>query len=575
MRLTFRTKLLASHLGLAAAIVLLVMGVLDASLTSDLERQLDERLLQQAHGAAHWVDAGRHPAHIAGRLASVVNARITIVDKEGKLAGDSDAGGAHGSLAEMPEVEAARAGKVGRATRPAKKGDPLLFHYIAVRTESGMVLRLGVPLSGIDATLKAMQRRLLMGSALGIAAALALGFLASRFAARPLRDMMQSARRIAQGDYAIEAPSAPDEFGDLSRSLASLAAQLKAHIGELTAERDRLTAIVAGMQEGVLVAGPGRRIEVANPSAARILGAEGDVTGSRLEDVLRDPGLRALVARAQETGAISEAEIDGRAEGGRAIAMYVRPLGERDGVVAVLRDMTQIRRLETMRRDFVANASHELRTPVTAIQGYSETLLSGSPDEATRRRFLETIHRHARRLGALLEGLLRLSELEARDGERPTLEAVHIGSIAAQIAESSRARDARVRITTACDARAIARGDPIAIEQILENLVDNAIKYGRADGHVELLAEREANRVIVRVRDDGPGIERQHLGRLFERFYRVDPSRSRERGGSGLGLSIVKHLVEWLGGTISVESQLGSGSTFLVELPAADEAAPA
>jgi two-component system, OmpR family, phosphate regulon sensor histidine kinase PhoR len=464
---------------------------------------------------------------------------------------------------------------VGRATRAPATGS-LPFHYLAVPTENGMVLRLAVPLSGIRATLQAMQRRLLLASGVAIIAALGLGFLASRFAARPLRAMTDSARRIAQGDYAIEvAASSPDEFGDLSRSLGSLAEQLKAHIGELTAERDRLTAIVTGMQEGVLVADADGCLEVANPAAARILEADGELTGRTLDDALRHPGLRALVASTKETSAISEAEIDERENGGPCIAMYVGPLGEGGGLVAVLRDMTPIRRLETMRRDFVANASHELRTPVTAIQGYAETLVSGTPDQATARRFLEIIHRHACRLGALLEGLLRLSELEAKGDDHAVKEAVQVGSIADQIAESTRARAraADIRISTDCDPRAVALGDPLAIEQILENLVDNAIKYGKAGGSVELSAERAQARVRVVVRDDGPGIARHHLGRLFERFYRVDPSRSRERGGSGLGLAIVKHLVESMGGVISVESHLGEGSTFVVDLPAADDAA--
>ena len=238
---------------------------------------------------------------------------------------------------------------------------------------------------------------------------------------------------------------------------------------------------------------------------------------------------------------------------------------------ALQRDMTQIRKLETMRKDFVANASHELRTPVTAIQGYAETLLDSGRGAEKSRRFLEIIHRHARRLGVLLERLLLLSELEARPPEDARRESVQLGGIAAHVVETLRERSAAAGVTVrvAIDPAAIALGDPDGLEQVVENLVDNALKYGKAAGTVRIEGACAGNRVRLAVIDDGPGVAPEHLPRLFERFYRVDPGRSRERGGTGLGLSIVKHLVESMGGAISLDSHPGEGCRFTIDLPVA------
>jgi two-component system phosphate regulon sensor histidine kinase PhoR len=220
-------------------------------------------------------------------------------------------------------------------------------------------------------------------------------------------------------------------------------------------------------------------------------------------------------------------------------------------------------------RDFVADASHELRTPVTAIQGYAETLLHTPVDEATRQEFLEIIHRHARRIGALVEDLLALSELEARPAEQAVRERVEIAAIAAHVRATLRDRAAErgTHVQVDVDERTVARGDPAGVEQVIENLVENAIKYGRDDGGaVRIVGRREGDHATLQVVDDGPGVAPQHLPLLFERFYRV--AAGRERGGTGLGLAIAKHLVESMGGSIDVKSQVGRGTVFRVTLPA-------
>ena len=571
--LTFRAKLLASHVGLVIAVVLIAILELNRSLVADLHRQLDERLVEQAHGAAQWVSEGRkHPDKLAGRLALIVKADVTIYDRAGNVVGDASEGAAATpATAAESEVETAHHGGVGLASR-ARPGTGDEMRYVAVPAADGLVLRLGAPLSDIHGTVRAMQRRLLFASLLAVVAALALGWFASQLAARPLRAMTASATRIAQGDYDIDLPSpSPDEFGILSRSLVSLAAQLKARIGDLTAERDRLTAILAGMAEGVIVLDAGHQVIVANPAAAAILDADGALVGRALDATVADPTLRAFIEQAARGDETHETELE--TAGGKSIALYVRPLAAATGggFVTVLRDMTGVRRLMTMRRDFVANVSHELRTPIAAIQGYAETLLDGGADASTSRQFLEIVHRQARRLGALVQDLLTLSELEARPSGQAVRERVTLAAIAQHVVETvrSRADASGARVVVAVDPAAMALGDPTAIEQVIENLVGNAVKYGNPGGEVKIRGERRGARVLLDVEDDGPGIAREHLPRIFERFYRVDAGRSRERGGTGLGLAIVKHLVEAMGGAVSVESELGKGTRFRIDLPAA------
>jgi two-component system phosphate regulon sensor histidine kinase PhoR len=325
------------------------------------------------------------------------------------------------------------------------------------------------------------------------------------------------------------------------------------------------------MAEGVVVADAHRVIVLANPAASVIVGAQDGLVAKTIDDAIVDAALREVVARGESAAETRESEVE--TADGKSIALYVRPLAQSagGGSVTVLRDMTRIRRLMTMRRDFVANVSHELRTPVAAIQGYAETLLGTGTDAATQKQFLEIVHRQAQRIGALVSDLLTLSELEARPGDEAVREPVDLSALATHVVETVRARataqESRVAIDVGRDARAM--GDPAAVEQILQNLVDNAIKYGRRGGQVRVSGVRNGARVVVTVSDDGPGIAAEHLPRLFERFYRVDAGRSRERGGTGLGLAIVKHLVESMGGTITVESEVDRGTTFRVDLPRA------
>ena len=557
MALSFRTKLLASHVSLVVAAFVIAISALDTWLTADLVKQLDERLVQQAKGASEWSDEGgkRHPEKVAGRIARIVGAEVTLFDKDGTEIGSSS----NQKTDVGTEVKQALEEGLGRSTRER-------VHYVAVRGDGSIVIRLAAPLSEIDQTVSDIRARMIVASAVAIAVAILLGILASRVASRPLGEMTATATRLAAGDFDVPIhEGGADEFGVLWRALGSLAQQLKARIGELVSERDQLSAILAGMAEGVLVIGDDRKVLVANPAIEKILGSK------ELDD-----DLWKVVSQATE----NELELVDRR--GASLAIYKRPL-DQGAIVVVVRDMTALRRLMRVRRDFVANLSHELRTPVTAIQGYAETLLRGT-DPKTSAQFLEIIHRQSQRIGGLVEQLLALSELEARDKGDVVEEAVVLVDVANHVADSVRvraeAKKARVVVNIA-DTIAV-HGDGDGIERMLINLVDNAIKHGHEGGRVEVSAKDVADHVELVVEDDGPGIDAAHLGRIFERFYRVDPGRSRQQGGAGLGLSIVRHLVESMHGSITAESppsgiaqgsppsglaQGSRGARFVVTLP--------
>ncbi|MBK8255092.1 MAG: HAMP domain-containing protein [Polyangiaceae bacterium] len=492
MTLSFRTKLLVSYLGLVAFVIAVTTFELNRSLGADLVRQLDERLIAQTDGAMLWIGAGRHPNRLAGRLASVVGAEIALIDKSGTVLGYADARqsvlqtgtGADSPDSkppsfpdqnDQPEVKGARAAGRGFATRLGNLPTRTM-RYVAVSNPEGLVLRLGVPLSGVEETLTGMRRRLLFAALLAMVVAVALALLASRVISGPLRAMADIARKMAEGDFKAQPPSnSPDELGALAKALSSMGSQLEARITDLTSERDRLTALLG-----------------------------------------------------------------------------------------------QVRKLEVVRRDFVANLSHELRTPVTAIQGYSETLLTCPTEPATREKFLTIIHRNAERVGRLLGDLLQLSSIEAAP-ESFEPEPIVLSALAGLVAQTVEER--RVESSAQIDVEILpdltAMGDAGRLEQVVENLVDNALKHGGKGVRIRLTGAKHNGQVELRVSDNGPGIAAEHLPRIFERFYRVDPARSREKGGAGLGLAIVKHLVEGMGGNIQVESRVGEGTTFVVTLPAA------
>jgi len=364
---------------------------------------------------------------------------------------------------------------------------------------------------------------------------------------------------------------------EAARSLNAAGEEAEARQRAVVEERDEallevetLAAAIEGMDEGMWITDANGVVLRHNEALRSILGTDQELVGQRPLFLVRRTELHDAVLRACREGVTSKVEVSMDAPRSKTLEVHIAPLGgSLPGSAAVFRDVTERKRLERVRQDFVANVSHELRTPIAAILGYAETLRSGALSDAEHAPgMVEIIHRQSERLGELASDLLELSRLDA--GERPLSSApVSLGEVARQASEAMEPRAAgkhlsfQLRIPEDLTARA----DPKALEQVLLNLLDNAIKYTPEGGTVELVGERVGDRAQLSVKDTGLGIEAKHLPRLFERFYRVDRGRSREQGGTGLGLSIVRHLVHGMEGEVRVASQLGVGSTFTVVLP--------
>jgi two-component system, OmpR family, phosphate regulon sensor histidine kinase PhoR len=391
--------------------------------------------------------------------------------------------------------------------------------------------------------------------------------MAAELAARPARSLATVARRMAAGDLTTRSRLvARDDLGDLGRALDQLAKNLSTSLSELRGERDRLSGILSGMVEGVLLLDGSGRIVLVNPALREMLLLGPDAVGKTLLEAIRHAELRELLdqARTSEEAVTREIEI-GSIKPRRLLARFADLHGEQGQMFGVFVDVTEMRRLESMRRDFVANVSHELRTPVTAIRSAAETLQSGRPEDPQMvDLFIGIIERNAARLQDLVEDVLDLSRIESRE-LRLNLESLELSTVYGQILSLFRERADRkgiVLLNEAGPGSVRVRADRRALEHVLTNLVDNAVKYCGKGATVRMGSIVQPDVVSLFVADNGPGIDLRHQPRIFERFYRVDAGRSREVGGTGLGLSIVKHLVEAMGGNVQVESRPGQGTTF-------------
>lgn len=418
----------------------------------------------------------------------------------------------------------------------------------------------------------------------------AAGFV---FALRIGGDLMRirrGAERFASGDLAhkIDEP-ASEELGGLAESLNRMAALLNEKIRTITQQSHEQQAVLASMIEGVLAVDNDERILSLNHAAIELINADpGRVIGRRIQEVVRNTQLQRFIARAMSSQEPVEADIVLPAPpgGDTSEERYLQTNGTilRDasgrgiGALVVINDVTRIRRLENLRRDFVANVSHELKTPVTSIKGFIETLRDGAiADPQSAEQFLSIIARQADRLNSIIDDLLKLSRIE-QDAERSQIELTPrrlfdvLQSAVHDTADAARGRGLEIKLD--CPADLSARINAPLIEQAVVNLLDNAIKYSETGEAIELTAKRENEEAVIRVRDRGCGIPAEHLPRLFERFYRVDKARSRKQGGTGLGLAIVKHIAQAHRGNVSVQSAPGKGSTFIIRIPLGPIEAP-
>jgi two-component system phosphate regulon sensor histidine kinase PhoR len=577
-----RPRLLVLTLIVLAGMVAIGGFLLERRMRTWLESRAGRELGRQASLARELIEdasarGGGDLDGLADRAARAAGVRVTIFDPAGVVVGDSELDREQVASAAEPDrrdqVRDALAGDVVRARADlAAAGGREMSIAVPYRTRHGTgALRLSTPVDEIDrAVFRA--RVLMVAAALAcIALAVVAGSLGSYRMSRSLRDLVDSARALAGGDRAPIGPGSRDELGRLAGSIHRMSEELGRTMAALAGERNLLETVLGSMGDAVLAVDGETRIRVANPAAARLLRIEGPPEGRLLLEVVRLPALKELLARATHDAETVAAELELPRIPTRRVLVRATPLREPAGHVVVLQDVTEMRQLETVRRDFVANVSHELRTPVSVILGSSETLLDGAmADGASARRFLEAIHGNAERLARLIADLLDLSRIEAGRWAmevRSVAVDAALGRAAEAVAEPARRKGQSIEVARA-DGLVVA-ADPEALDQVLLNLLDNAVKYTPAGGRIRLDARRVDGRVRAEVTDDGPGIELRHQERVFERFYRVDPGRSRDMGGTGLGLSIVKHLVEAMGGQVGFEAVEPHGSRFWLTLPEA------
>jgi len=507
--------------------------------------------------------------------------RVTLIASDGQVLAESQSDSqTMENHAGRPEVREALAKGSGRVIRHSVTLNRDLLYY-AVRQDvapgAPIIMRFALPIETVDEVLQSFRRSLWLSSFLILLIAAVAALQISRVFTDRVERLKDFSRRVAAGDFtAIAADSSGDALDDLGASMNRTAAQLDETIRTLTEERNLSTAILGSMVEGVAVVNGSERLLFANQGFAEILNLKfPPKSGSALVEIVRQTELIEAVRNVLHGESRVEAEIVTGTLRQKYFAATVASVraGDTLGAVVVLHDITELRRLERVRRDFVANVSHEFRTPLTAIQGFAETLLAGAIDDAQNRvRFLEIILEHARRLARLTEDLLRLSQM---DSDRLELEIDEVS--VSQIVDSClataqhRALENGLELTVKVPSNLpTVAGDRRRLAEVLQNLLDNARQYTLPGGQIVLSAEAHELEVVFTVSDTGIGIPRTDQSRIFERFYRVDAARSREAGGTGLGLAIAKHLIEAQGGRIWVESELGKGSHFHFSVPIFD-----
>jgi two-component system, OmpR family, phosphate regulon sensor histidine kinase PhoR len=584
-------KLALTFLALLLSVLLAVDYLAERTLRTNYENdayqelQMLARVVEQEPLQLSSVPPGS-PEDLAGLRAWVNRAavgavRVTVISSEGTVLADSASNpDTMESHAQRPEIQDAMRTGEGRSVRSSVTVKrPLIYYAKREARPSGppLVIRFALPMEGIDDALAKFRVQLWLWSLVILVLAGIISLFISRSFTDRIERLREFSRRVAEGDFR---PLPPDGKGDtleaLGNSLNQTAGRLDRTIRTLTEERNLSSAILGSMVEGVAVVNGSERLAFANPGFAEILGLDvPPVAGSSLLEIVRQPELIEAVRRVLSGEPRVEAEIVTGTLRQHFFAATVASVraGETSGAVIVLHDITALRKLERIRRDFVANVSHEFRTPLTAIQGFAETLIAGAINDPNNRdRFLAIILDHSRRLARLTEDLLRLSEMDA---ERLELEIrrVSVPQLVESCYETAQRRAAERGLALSLSLPSHLpdiSGDNRRLQEVLQNLLDNAIQYTLPGGEIILSADTRNDEVVLTVSDSGIGIPQADQPRIFERFYRVDAARSREAGGTGLGLSIAKHLIEAHGGRLWVESEIGVGSKFHFSVPIFD-----
>jgi len=566
VRLT--TRLLAGALAVIGVNIAVMALIVNSQLSGRLRDQAVDALTRDAQlVAARWT-RGADAYTLAHEDGLALGHRVTIIRGDGVVIGDTDFDRDgmtqlenHGT---RPEVVAARSTGLGVSTRTSpSRGDDEM--YVAVRAASGTV-RVSMPVVELSQRVRSARRAVVTAGLVALVVALILAAALAQRIVRPVVELSDVARRIAAGELSRRgAIDAPGELGELSLSLGDLSSQIASRSAARDAYETFLVQLIESLNEGVIGVDDRRMVVRLNDTARALVGLDTPLPFSA--DLLpRNRTLRGALDSAF-SGKVTEGietQIDAH-----TLSVSARPLAGGGAVLALL-DLTRVRRLEAVRRDFVANVSHELRTPLTVIGGFAETLTHDDLPLAERRQFVNRIVFNTKRMQRLVDDLLDLSRIES-GGWIPTPADTDIAALAAdalaEVKDAAAAKGIDLRTELGADALRV-NADPTALRQVIRNLVENAVRHTTA-GSVTVFAKREPSGALaLGVRDTGVGIDAVHLPRVFERFYRVDPARSRQEGGTGLGLAIVKHLVEAHGGSVRAESVPGAGTTFTVHIPA-------
>jgi len=513
-------------------------------------------------------------------LGQTGDMRVTAILPDGTVAGDSVLDPhTMENLADRPEIVSALVAGEGYSTRYSNSlGETMTYAALRLDGPDGNpagVLRASVSLLDVEGALRGLYTKAAIGGFIVAVVAALTGLYVSRRITRPLAALEKAADGFSRGEFGarLQEPES-EEMARLSDAMATMARDLSARISELTSQRNEQEAILSSMTEGVLAVDRAGSVININRAAAGMLSVDAEAAkGRKLLEVVRNPDLAEYVSGVLAGGSPPETQLVLGTTSQRTMQVHGTPLMGPDGAIIgaliVLNDITRLTKLERMRRDFVANVSHELRTPITSIKGFAENLADDDSDPEKTEKFAGIILNQANRLNEIINDLMSLSKIEREAEDKgielspgPVAEVVR----AAVAATRFKADEKGISVETDCEQELTAMINPPLLEQALVNLIDNAIKYSDPGKPVRVSCRDTESGPVIKVEDEGAGIESRHFPRLFERFYRVDKARSRKIGGTGLGLAIVKHIAQAHGGDVDVTSSPGKGSTFTIRL---------
>jgi two-component system phosphate regulon sensor histidine kinase PhoR len=585
----FKWKLFLSYLLIVLIPFLAAERYISSHLKDRLLQQVADRLAKHAFllkGVIEKEYADRRPSYeldtLVKTMAKDLNERITFIDYEGTVIADTKIAPEdlksiedHSRRPEFIEAFKTSRGMAIRYSTTLKMDMMYLAVKVASRGEFLGVIRVSVPLTQVDSLIRSTEYSLAMAFVLCVFLILILNIFVSRKLSQPVEEVTRAAEEISRGNFDVKARSGETgELGALGDSINLMASEIRKRVDEITQEKETLRTILRGMSDGVMVVDPRGEIILTNPVLEDLLQGRSDLLGKTPVEVIRSAELQNGFAQVLDTGETFSMELSiATPEADRVFAVIIARLMHQNrigGGVAVFHDITDLKRVEVMRRDFVANVSHELRTPLTSIKGYAETLCEeGIEKEPQAQSFAQIILKHANRLSVLVHDLLSLTQLESQSTPITRSE-VDLNRIldAAILVVKPTAEGKNLNIATeSIPEKTMVWADRDQIGQALVNFLDNAVKYTPGGGSITVSVTDAEDEVQVTVADTGIGIPREHLNRIFERFYRVDKNRSRELGGTGLGLSIVKHIIQSHGGRVWVNSELERGSAFSFSLP--------